>query len=78
VPDPDGIRGDIVKAFIVLRPEAQATDELAEEIQQTVRKQLAAYEYPRQIEFLDELPLTTTGKVRRLELRQRELQRTTP
>jgi acetyl-CoA synthetase len=78
VPDPDGIRGDIVKAFIVLRTEAQATDELAEEIQQTVRKQLAAYEYPRQIEFLDELPLTTTGKVRRLELRQRELQRTTP
>jgi len=72
VPDPEGLRGDIVKAFIILRDEFKASDKLAAEISQAVRKRLAAYEYPRQIEFLDALPMTTTGKVRRIELRQRE------
>ena len=72
VPDPEGLRGDIVKAFIILREGFDASDELAAQISQAVRKQLAAYEYPRQIEFLDTLPMTTTGKVRRIELRQRE------
>ena len=75
VPDPEGIRGDIVKAFVVLRPEISACDDLAADIQDTVRHQLAAYEYPRQLEFVAELPMTTTGKVRRIELRQREIDR---
>ena len=71
VPDPDGIRGDIVKAFIVLKPENSPTDDLAGDIQQAVRVQLSAHEYPREIEFIDSLPMTTTGKVRRIELRER-------
>lgn len=70
VPDPEGLRGDIVKAFIVLKPDFEASQHLASEIQTDVRKNLAAYEYPRAIAFLDELPMTTTGKVRRIELRQ--------
>ena len=72
-PDPDGIRGDIVKAFIVVRPGVDATDDLAADIKQVVRSQLSAHEYPRLIEFIEELPMTTTGKVRRIELREREV-----
>ena len=70
---PDELRGEIVKAFIVLTQDYQPSDELAQEIQQSVRRRLSAHEYPREVEFIDELPMTTTGKVRRLELRQREL-----
>ena len=51
-------------------------DELTADIQRQVKQQLAAYEYPRMIEYIDALPLTTTGKVRRNELRQRELDKT--
>ena len=69
---PDSLRGEIVKAFIVLKTEASPSDELKAQIQASVRDRLAAYEYPRAIEFIDELPLTTTGKVRRIELRDRE------
>ena len=72
VPDPAGIRGDIVKAFVVLRDGFDSSQTLAEDIKNTVRKQLSAHEYPRQVEFIDSLPITTTGKVRRLELRARE------
>ena len=72
-PDPDGIRGDIVKAFIVVRPGVDATDDLAADIKQVVRSQLSAHEYPRLIEFIEELPMTTTGKVRRIELRERDI-----
>jgi acetyl-CoA synthetase len=72
---PDDLRGEIVKAFIVLTDGFQASRGLEEEIQNTVRTNLAAYEYPREIEFVNDLPLTTTGKVRRVELRQRERQR---
>ena len=72
VPDPDGIRGDIVKAFIVLRDNVQPSQTLEEDIKSTVRHQLSAHEYPRQVEFIDSLPITTTGKVRRLELRARD------
>ncbi len=71
VPDPEGIRGDIVKAFIVLKPESTASQELAADIKRAVREQLSAHEYPREIEFIDTLPMTTTGKVRRIELRER-------
>jgi acetyl-CoA synthetase len=69
---PDPLRGEIVKAFIVLAEGFEPTQSLRQEIQETVKRQLAAYEYPREIEFIDALPLTTTGKVRRIELRERE------
>ncbi len=69
---PDELRGEIVKAYVIARPDAQVGYELAEEIKQHVKIKLAAHEYPREIEFIDELPMTTTGKVRRIELRERE------
>ena len=68
---PDELRGEIVKAFIVLAEGYEPSEALAEEIQESVKRRLAAYEYPREVEFLDELPMTTTGKVRRNELRNR-------
>ena len=68
---PDKLRGEAVKAYIVLKDGNQPSDKLTAEIQDSVRKRLAAYEYPRFIEYIDDLPLTTTGKVRRNELRAR-------
>ena len=70
---PDEMRGEAIKAYIVLKAGEVACDELTRDIQNSVRKRLAAYEYPRLIEYIDELPLTTTGKVRRNELRQLHL-----
>jgi len=72
---PDRLRGNIVKAFVVLSEGHDPSEQLATDIQTTVRTRLAAYEYPREVEFMDELPMTTTGKVRRVDLRQRELDR---
>ncbi|HJS38781.1 MAG TPA: AMP-binding protein [Burkholderiales bacterium] len=69
---PDAARGAIVKAFIVLQPGQKASKALEEDIQQHVRGRLAPYEYPKEIEFIDALPMTTTGKVQRKELRKRE------
>jgi acetyl-CoA synthetase len=69
---PDEARGQVVKAFIVLQPGQAASQALIDEIQAHVRGRLAPYEYPREIEFLDALPMTTTGKVQRKELRKRE------
>jgi acetyl-CoA synthetase len=71
---PDPLRGEVVKAFIQLREGVQASPELERDIQQHVRTRLAAYEYPRQIEFVTKLPMTTTGKVQRKELRRNEQQ----
>jgi len=71
---PDDLRGEVVKAFVVLAPGFSASNELRSEIRDAVRTRLAAYEYPREIEFIKQLPLTTTGKVRRVELRRRERQ----
>ena len=65
VPSPDETRGNIVKAYIVLAPGVTASGMLEEEIQRHVRKFLAPYEYPKEIEFIDALPMTTTGKVQR-------------
>lgn len=70
---PDELRGSIVKAFIVLAKGYEPTDDVKTDIQVSVRTRLAAYEYPREIEFIKEVPMTTTGKVRRMELRQRDL-----
>ncbi|MHA1523748.1 MAG: AMP-binding protein [Alphaproteobacteria bacterium] len=67
---PDTLRTQIVKAFIVLAEGFEAGDKLVEEIQHFVRERLAAHEYPREIVFLDALPLTTTGKVIRRQLRE--------
>ena len=72
---PDEARGQIVKAFIVLQPGHAASKKLIGEIQDHVRGRLAPYEYPREIEFIDALPMTTTGKVQRKELRKREQQK---
>jgi len=72
-PDPE--RTHIVKAFIVLVPGRPPSAELEAELQQHVRGRLAPYEYPKEIEFIDSLPMTTTGKVQRRVLRQREEER---
>jgi acetyl-CoA synthetase len=68
----DEARGAIVKAFIVLQPGESPSEALVEDIQKHVRGRLAPYEYPREIEFIAALPMTTTGKVQRKELRRRE------
>ncbi|NND58869.1 MAG: AMP-binding protein [Gammaproteobacteria bacterium] len=73
VASPDERRGSVVKAFIVLsHQEHDDTEVLAREIQNHVRSRLSAYAYPRRIEFVDNLPKTLTGKIRRIELRQNE------
>ncbi|HEY7607990.1 MAG TPA: acyl-CoA synthetase [Alphaproteobacteria bacterium] len=69
---PDPMRTEAVKAFIVLATGHAPSDRLAAEIQAFVRTRLSAHEYPRHVEFVNELPLTATGKIRRLELRERE------
>jgi acetyl-CoA synthetase len=67
---PDPVRTEIIKAFIVLKPEQARSAELASEIQDFVRTRLAAHEYPRLMEFVDTLPMTATGKIMRRELRR--------
>jgi acetyl-CoA synthetase len=71
---PDEVRGEVVKAFIVLDSRHEADDALKRDIQQFVKTRLAAHEYPREIEFVDQLPMTATGKIMRRELRAREIQ----
>jgi len=66
----------VVKAFVVLQPGKSPSQALMNEIQAHVRGRLAPYEYPKEIEFIDALPMTTTGKVQRKELRKREEART--
>ena len=68
---PDALRGEIVKAYVVLTEGVAGTDLLADEIGQFVKTRLAAHEYPREVAFLDALPMTTTGKIIRRELRER-------
>jgi acetyl-CoA synthetase len=70
---PDERRGNIVKAFVVLSAGYEPSDSLADEIKAFVREHLSAYAYPRVIEFVPDLPKTLTGKIRRIELRQRDL-----
>ncbi len=76
VASPDELRGNVVKAFVVLADSHDPSDDLAEEIKAFVRQRLSAYAYPRLIEFVPDLPKTLTGKIRRVELRQQELNRT--
>jgi acetyl-CoA synthetase len=68
---PDALRTEIVKAFVVLKVGFEASDALKADIQSFVRTRLSAHEYPREIDFIDALPLTTTGKVIRRLLRDR-------
>jgi acetyl-CoA synthetase len=68
---PDTQRTEIVKAYVVLKAGVEPRDSLADDIAQFVKTRLAAHEYPREVEFVDALPMTTTGKVIRRELRQR-------
>ncbi|MEO7726701.1 MAG: AMP-binding protein [Burkholderiales bacterium] len=75
VPSPDAERGNIVKAFIVLSAGFTPSKDLEVEIQEHVRGKLAPYEYPKEIEFIAALPMTTTGKVQRRVLRLREAER---
>ena len=72
VPKPDAQRGAVVKAYVVLAPGFEGSDGLVAELQQHVRGKLAPYEYPKDIEFIAELPMTTTGKVQRRVLRLQE------
>ena len=72
VASPDEVRGNVVKAFIVLADGHEPSDGLVKDIQRHVRERLSAYAYPRRIEFVDDLPKTLTGKIRRIELRERE------
>lgn len=67
---PDEIRGTIVKAFIVLRKGHEGTESLKKELQDHCKRVTAPYKYPREIEFLSELPKTISGKIRRVELRK--------
>ncbi len=69
-PDPD--RGEIVKAFVVLKSGIEPSSVLAEKLQNHVKTQSAPYKYPRAVEFVEELPKTVSGKIRRVELRQKE------
>jgi acetyl-CoA synthetase len=72
VPKPDRDRGNLVKAFVVLTPGTLSNVKLVQELQDHVRGKLAPYEYPKEIEFIDALPMTTTGKVQRRILRLQE------
>ncbi|MFQ5791419.1 MAG: acyl-CoA synthetase, partial [Acidobacteriota bacterium] len=75
VASPDPLRGHIVKAFVVPQAGAPIGPDLGKELQEHVRGQLAPYKYPREVEFIKELPRTETGKIRRVELRRREAER---
>ena len=67
---PDEERGHVVKAFVVVRSGVVATPELARELQDFVKSQIAPYKYPRRVEFVDALPKTETGKLQRFRLRE--------
>ncbi|MGH8247800.1 MAG: AMP-binding enzyme, partial [Gammaproteobacteria bacterium] len=67
---PDPVRGQIVKAFVVLRKDRAPAVELKVELQEHCKRVTAPYKYPREIEFVAELPKTISGKIRRIDLRQ--------
>lgn len=75
VASPDEIRGEVVKAFIVLMKEYEPGAALAEELQNYVKQRTAPYKYPRKIEFVDDLPKTVSGKIKRKELKMREFRK---
>ncbi|MBI2151018.1 MAG: hypothetical protein HYU27_10515 [Acidobacteria bacterium] len=74
VASPDELHGMVPKAFVVVHGNHRASEDLKKELQDFVRHELARYKYPRKIEFVPELPKTSTGKIRRSELRRAEFQ----
>ena len=75
IPSPDPVRGEIVKVFIVLNEGYEPSEKLVKDIQQHVKRITAPYKYPREIEFVTELPKTISGKIKRKELRTMEFER---
>ncbi len=75
VASPDPMRGTIIKAYVVLRDKSKASEQLIKEIQEHTKTVAAPYKYPREIEFVTELPKTQSGKIKRKELREREQQK---
>ena len=69
------MRGEVVKAFIVLTKDFSPSEMLVKELQEFVKKRAAPYKYPRKIEFVDELPKTISGKIKRKELKNKEFKR---
>ena len=72
VSSPDDVRGEVVKAFVILAPNYEPGDNLIKELQGHVKTLTAPFKYPRKIEFVTELPKTISGKIRRIELREKE------
>jgi acyl-coenzyme A synthetase/AMP-(fatty) acid ligase len=75
IPSPDPVRGEIVKVFVVLRDGYEPSEKRITDIQQHVKRITAPYKYPREIEFVNELPKTISGKIKRKELRIMEFER---
>ena len=75
IPSPDPVRGEIVKVFVVLKEGHEPSEKLITDIQQHVKRITAPYKYPREIEFVNELPKTISGKIKRKELRTMEFER---
>jgi 2-aminobenzoate-CoA ligase len=78
VASPDPERGNVVKAFVVLKAGASGASDMASALQEFVKAQIAPYKYPREVEFVQSLPRTETGKVQRFKLRQMEKERKHP
>ena len=72
---PDPVRGQLVKATIILRSGYEPTDELKKEIQNFTKKETAPYKYPRVVEFVETMPKTISGKVRRVEIRNKDIEK---
>ena len=72
---PDELRGQLVKATVVLAKGYEASDELVKELQNHVKKTTAPYKYPRIVEFVTELPKTISGKIRRVQIREHDTHR---
>ncbi|HEV2339520.1 MAG TPA: acetate--CoA ligase [Patescibacteria group bacterium] len=70
---PDKLRGEIIKAFVVLKPGVKPTEDLKEKLKQHVKRHLAGHAYPREVEFIDKLPKTRSGKIMRRVLKAKEL-----
>lgn len=70
---PDPVRGEVIKAFVVLEPKTKPSEKLKEELSQYVKKHLAGHAYPREVEFIDKLPKTRSGKIMRRILKAKEM-----
>jgi acetyl-CoA synthetase len=77
VGSPDDVRTEIVKAFVVPAADVRPGPDVADDIKNFVKTRLAAHEYPREVEFVGELPMTATGKIMRRELKKLEIERQT-